>query len=78
MNKKSANFSMEEVMQLANSEAGQKLIALLKAQNGAQLQKAAEDAAAGRYAQARQAMSGTLSSEEVQTLLAQLRGQSHG
>lgn len=78
MKNNSGNFSIEEVKQLANSEAGQKLIALLKQHNSTQLQKAAEEAAAGRYAQARQAMSGALSSEEVQALLAQLRGQNHG
>ena len=78
MKKNPGNFSMEEIMQLANSEAGQKLIAIMKSQNSDQLQKAAEEAAAGHYAQATKTMSGALNSKQVQELLAQLRGQSNG
>lgn len=78
MKKNSENFSMDDIMKLANSEAGQQLIAFLKTQNSAQLQKAAEEAAAGHYAQAKQTMSDALSSQEAQALLSQLGGRSHG
>lgn len=78
MKKNSGNFSMEDAMRLANSEAGQKLIAILKSHNSTELQKAAAEAAAGHYDQASKTMSGALNSQQIQDLMAQLRGQSHG
>jgi putative lipoic acid-binding regulatory protein len=78
MKKNSENISIDEAMRLANSEAGQKLISLLKKQNPEQLQKAVKEASGGNYQQASNLLSGALSSQEVQALLEQLRGQSHG
>jgi putative lipoic acid-binding regulatory protein len=78
MKKNSENISINEAMRLANSEAGQKLISLLKKQNPEQLQKAVREASGGNYQQASSLLSGALSSQEVQALLEQLRGQSHG
>lgn len=78
MKKNSGNFSVEEAMALANSEAGQRIIALLKAQNNPNLQKAAQEAAAGNYHNAKQSLSDALTSQQIQAILEQLRGQSNG
>lgn len=78
MKKNSGSFSMDEVMRLANSEAGKKLISILQSQNSEQLKKAAAEAANGDYETASKTMSGALDSQQIQALLAQLRGQSHG
>jgi len=40
MQKNSQNFSMQEALRLANSDAGQQLLALLKQSGGEQLQQA--------------------------------------
>lgn len=68
------NFSMQEAMRLMNTEAGQKLIALLQQSNDPGLQKAMEQAAQGDIAQAKQALSKLTASQEVQNLLRQLGG----
>lgn len=61
MEKNSQNFSMEEAMKMANSPAAQQLIAILQQTNGAQLQKAAELAAAGDMKNAGKIVNGLLS-----------------
>lgn len=61
MEKNSQNFSMEEAMKMANSPAAQQLIAILQQTNGAQLQKAAELAAAGDMKSAGKIVNGLLS-----------------
>lgn len=47
MEKNSQNFSMEEAMKMANSPAARQLLAMLQQTDSAQLQKAADLAAAG-------------------------------
>lgn len=64
MKKNSQNFSMDEAMQLANSPAGQQLIALLQKTNGAQLQKAMDLASAGDMKNAGQIINAILSSND--------------
>ena len=44
MQKNSDNFSMQEALRLAGSDAGQQLLALLRQSNGTQLQQAMEQA----------------------------------
>lgn len=79
MKKNSGNFSLEEAMALANSEAGQQIIERLKAQNNPNLQKAAQEAASGNYRNAKKALTDALTSEQIQSILEQLRGrQSNG
>ena len=78
MTKNSDNFSMREAMALANSEAGQRIITLLKTQNNPKLQKAAREAAAGNYGEAKQSLSAALSPEQIQAILEQLRRPSNG
>lgn len=74
MQKNSQDFSMQEALRLVESPAGQQLLALLQRSDGAQLQKAADQAAAGNYDSARQALAPLLDSPQVQALLKQLGG----
>lgn len=74
MQKNADRFSMQEVMRLAQSDTGQQLLALLKRENGAALQQAMDQAAAGDYAQVQKTMSSLLTSPEAQALLRQLGG----
>lgn len=72
MNKNSDNFSMQEAIRLAQSDAGQQLFALLREQNGTAVDQAMTMAAAGDYTQARQALSSLLSSPQVRAMLEQM------
>lgn len=74
MEKKSQDFSMEEVMRLAKSPAGQQLIAMLKQADSTKLQQAVTQAKTGDYTQASQTLSTMLSSPEAQKLLKELGG----
>ncbi len=74
MEKKNQDFSMEDVMRLAKSPAGQQLIAMLKQQNNPKLEQAVAQAKTGDYSQASQTLSAMLSSQEAQRLLKELGG----
>ena len=74
MQKKNQDFSMEELMHLAKSPAGQQLIALLKQQDTAKLEQAVTHAKVGDYAQAGKTLSAMLSTPEAQVLLKKLGG----
>jgi len=74
MEKKSQDFSMEEVMRIAKSPAGQQLIALLQQKDSAALAQATAQAKSGSYAQAGQTLSALLSSPEAQKLMKELGG----
>lgn len=74
MQKKNQDFSMEEVLRLAKSPAGQQLLAMLKAQDNAKLEQAAAQAKTGDYSQASQTLRAMLSSPEAQKLLKELGG----
>ena len=74
MQKKSEDFSMEEVMALAKSPAGQQLLAMLQRSDGDRVQQAASQAAAGDFAQAARTLQQMLSSPEAQALVKQLGG----
>ena len=78
MQKNSDNFSMQEAIRLAQSEAGQQLRAMLRAQNGDVLNKAMDQAAAGDYSQARQTLSALLASPQVRAMLEQMGRQNNG
>ena len=77
MAKKSQDFSMEEVMRIAKSPAGQQLMALLQQRDSAAVAKASEQAKSGNYSQAGQTLSALLSSPEAQKLMKELGGK-HG
>lgn len=74
MQKNSGDFSMQDVLRMVNSPAGQQLLALLRQSDPASLQKAMEQASSGDYSQAKQSLSPILASEEVKKLLQQLGG----
>ena len=74
MQKNSQNFSMQEALRLAESDAGQQLLALLRQSDSKKLRQAADLAASGDYDQAKQTLSFLLKNEEIQKLLRQLEG----
>ena len=78
MQKNSNNFSMQDALRLANSDAGQQLLALLKQEHGTQLQRAIDQAGAGEYEQVQKTLGSFLSSPQAQELLRQLGGNKHG
>lgn len=65
---------MSQLMQLAQSPAGQQLIRMLQQSGGNELQDAIAKASAGDYAKAHKTLSSLLSSPEAQALLKQLEG----
>ena len=74
MQKKNQDFSMDEVMRLAKSPAGQQLMAILQQNDSAKLEQAVSQAKTGDYAQAGQTLRAMLSSPEAQKLLKELEG----
>ncbi len=72
MQKNSQDFSMQEALRLAQSPAGQRLLALLQASNPQMIRQAAGQANKGNYQQAEQTLQSLLSDPEVQRLLQQL------
>ena len=74
MQKNSQNFSMQEALRLANSDAGQRLLAILRNSDSASLRKAMDQAAAGNFENAQAALSNVLASEEVRRLLKEMGG----
>jgi len=67
---------MNELMRIARSPAGQRLLAMLQAGSKADLDAITADAAAGNMQEAGRKLSGLLKSEEAQALLKQLEKQS--
>ena len=74
MEKKSQDFSMEDVKRIAKSPAGQQLMALLQQKDSDAVAQATAQAKAGDYAQAGQTLSALLSSPEAQKLMKELGG----
>lgn len=74
MQKNFDNFSMQEAMRLANTPAGQQLLAMLQQSDNEALQKIMDQISTGNYANAQQALSGLLSSPEARQLMKQLGG----
>ena len=74
MEKKSQDFSMEDVKRIAKSPAGQQLMALLQQQNSDAVAQATAQAKAGNFSQAGQTLSALLSSPEAQKLMKELGG----
>ena len=68
------DFPMEEAMRMAQSDAGQQLLAFLQQTQGQQLQNAMDQAAAGDYEQVRRTMQTMLASPEAQAILKKLGG----
>lgn len=74
MQKNFQDFSMDEVMRLAKSPAGQQLLAMLKQGDSAKLEQALQQAKTGDYSQAGQTLNTMLSSPEAQKLIKELGG----
>lgn len=74
MQKNSQDFSMDEIMRMAKSPAGQQLIALLKQGDTGKLEQAVSQAKTGDYSQASKTLSAMLSSPEAQKLMKELGG----
>lgn len=67
-------MDMSQIMRMAQSPAGKKLIALLKQNDSDEMQQAMKRAAEGDYSQAKSAINKFLSTPEASTLIEQLRG----
>lgn len=78
MQKNSDSFSMQDAMRLAQSDTGQQLIALLRAQNRDTVNQAMAQAASGNYTQAKETLSALLSSPQIKALVEQMGRQSDG
>ena len=63
---------LRKAMAMANTPAGQQLLALLRQTGGTAMQQAMEKAAAGDLTQAREALSTFLNNPEAKKLLKQL------
>lgn len=73
MQKKSEDFSIEEAARLAQTPAAQQLLAMLRVEEKAQLQKAADMASAGDYKAASKIVEQVLSTPEMQAILKEIR-----
>lgn len=75
MQENSGKFSMEEAMRMANSPAGQQLLALLQQNSSHDVDSAMKQAASGDYTQAKKILSALLADPKTRQLLQQLGGQ---
>lgn len=66
------HISMQEVLRMAATPAGQQLIAMLRQQGGSDFQTAMSSAASGDYTQAKRAVEKLMADPQAQKLLQQL------
>lgn len=66
---------MQQILALAQSEAGRKLMEVLQQENRESAEKAASFAAKGDMEQAKQSLSGMLQKPDIQKLLKELEKQ---
>lgn len=66
---------MSQIMKLAQSQAGQQLIAMIQKANAGELEKAMAKANSGDYSGAKDALAKLLSNPEAQALIKQLEDQ---
>lgn len=78
MAKNSKDFSPQDIMQIAQSPAGQQLIAMLQNADPSALRKAMAQASAGNYEQAKSSLTPLLESEQIKALLQKMGGTSNG
>ncbi len=78
MEKKYDDFSMQEAMRLAQSDAGQQLLQLLKNNHSQAAKTAMDSAQSGDLFRAKQALQGFLSDPQALALLQQLKEGNHG
>ena len=77
MEENSINFSMQDIMRLAGTPAGQELLNYLQQKNQKQLQMAIAHAVSGNMDQAKEIISQLITDPKARNLLEQLGG-SHG
>ncbi|MBR2889663.1 MAG: hypothetical protein IKC09_05245 [Oscillospiraceae bacterium] len=77
MEKKSQDFSMEDALRLAQSPAARQLMDLMRSRDPAAVDRAMNQAVAGDYGQALDAMEQLLAVPEIRQLLGKL-GDSRG
>lgn len=78
MEKKYDDFSVQEAMRLAQSDAGQQLLQLLKSNHSQAAQTAMDSAQSGDLLRVKQALQNFLSDPQAQALLQQLKEGNHG
>lgn len=71
------HFSIEDAKRIAGTEAGQKLLSLLKSQDPQRLQAAMKQATSGDFEQLKQTLGAFVASPEAQSLLKQMEHGSH-
>lgn len=74
-NNAGSNMDSSELMRLAQSPAGRKLLTMLQESGGQELRSAVEKASGGDYRDAQKAIQAFLSNPEAKALLEQLRRQ---
>lgn len=74
MEKKSQDFSKEDILRMASSPAGRQLIAMLQQRDSSALEQAVSQAKAGDFSTASKTLSAMLSSPEAQQLIKDLGG----
>ena len=74
MNKKSGDFSMDDLKRLAESPAGRQLISMMTKADSGQVQKAVKLANAGQFNEAQKALQSVINDPEIQRLAKQLGG----
>ncbi len=67
------DFSIQQAMRLAQSDAGKQLFALLQQTQGQKLQNAMDQAAADDYTNAKETIQSMMASREAQELMKKLR-----
>ena len=77
MQKNSQDFSMQEALRLANSDAGQRLLALLKEKDDPGLRQAMQQVSAGDYSNIKDSLAQIMASPQVRQLLKEME-ESHG
>ena len=77
MQKNSQNFSIQELIRLANSPAGQQLLAYLQENNPTGVKQAMSQAASGDRQELGKTLAQLLSSPQAQELMRRLEGE-HG
>ena len=73
-----SDFSMEQAMKMAQSDAGKELFALLQSTQGDRLRTAMDQAASGDMEQVKKTMEEIMASRQAQELFARMRGDSNG
>ena len=73
MNLNEQSISKEKAMELANSDAGKKLLSYLQQSKGEELKKAMALAATGNIEEIKKAMSSLLSDQQAQALFNRLK-----